>query len=78
MDIKSLAAIKRTDELRTQQVAELERTISELHGALHDLATSALHLLDMSPPRRPADAVIIGDIVKRARRALAYLSRHAH
>ena len=78
MDNKSLAATKPSDALQGQQIAELERTISELHGALHDLATSALHLLDMSPPRRPTDAVIIGDIVKRARRALAYLSRHAH
>jgi len=39
------------------------------------LAASALQLLDMSPPRKPADAVIVGEIVKRARKVLAHLER---
>ena len=78
MDNKSLAATKPTDALQGQQIAELERMISELHGALRDLATSTLQLLDISPPRKPADAVIVGDIVKRARKALAHLERRGH
>jgi hypothetical protein len=73
MDTKSPAASKRTDEHHAQRVADLERTNADLRAALHDLATSALQLLDMSPPRKPADAVIVGEIVKRARRALAHL-----
>jgi hypothetical protein len=78
MDTKSPAAIKRTDEHHAQRVADLERTNADLRAALHDLATSALQLLDMSPPRKPADAVIVGEIVKRARRALAHLEPPKH
>ena len=78
MDNKSLAANKHTTEVHAQRVAELERTIAELHGALRDLAASTLQLLKMSPPRKPADAVIVGEIVKRARRVLAHLEPPKH
>jgi hypothetical protein len=73
MDDKSLAVNMRTDEGQAQRVADLERTNAELHAALRDLAASTLQLLKMSPPRRPADTVIVGEIVKRARRVLAHL-----
>jgi len=55
------------------EVADLERTIAELHGVLRELAASTLQLLKISPPRKPADAVIVGEIVKRARKVLAHL-----
>jgi hypothetical protein len=73
MDDKSLAVNKRTDEGQAQRVADLERTNGELHAALRDLAASTLQLLRMSPPRKSADAVIVGEIVKRARKVLAHL-----
>lgn len=72
-DNRLLASSKRTDEVHGQRVADLERTIAELHAALLDLATSTLQLLDINPPRKPADAVIMGEIVKRARKVLAHL-----
>jgi hypothetical protein len=78
MDDKSLAANRRTDEAHAQRVADLERANAELHAALRDLAASTLQLLKMSPPRKPADAVIVGEIVKRARRALAHLEPPKH
>jgi len=73
MDDKSLAANRRADGVHAQRVADLERTVAELHAVLRELAASALQLLDMSPPRKPADAVIVGEIVKRARKVLAHL-----
>ena len=79
MDEEPIAAIRaatlRVDELHARRVAELEKAIASLKGALRDLAASALYLLEMSPPNDPADAVIVGDIVKRARRVLAHLER---
>jgi len=79
MDEEPIAAIRaatlRVDELHARRVAELEKAIASLKGALRDLAASALHLLEMSPPHDPADAVIVGDIVKRARKVLAHLER---
>ena len=78
MNDKSPATTKRADEVHAPRVAELERTIGELRGALRDLAVSALQLLDMSPPRKPADAVIFGEIVKRARKVLAHLDPPRH
>jgi len=79
MDEEPIAAIRaatlRVDELHARRVAELEKAIASLKGALRDLAASALQLLEMSPPNDPADAVIVGDIVKRARRVLAHLER---
>jgi hypothetical protein len=75
LDNKSLTANKRTDEGHAQRVADLERTNAELHAVLRDLAASTLQLLKMSPPCRPADAVIVGEIVKRARRVLAHLEQ---
>jgi hypothetical protein len=65
----------RADEAHAQRVAELEKTIAGLRELLRELAGSALQLLKTSPPREPADAVIVGDIVKRARKALAHLDR---
>lgn len=73
MDTKSPAAMKRIGEDHVQQVAELERMNVDLRADLRDLAASALQLLKMSPPRKPADAVIVGEIVKRARKVLANL-----
>jgi hypothetical protein len=73
MDDKPLAVNKRTDEVQAQRVADLERTNAELSASLRELAASTLQLLKMSPPRKPADAVIVGEIVKRARKALAHL-----
>ena len=70
---RSLAASRRIDEAHAQRVADLERTNAELHAVLRDLAASTLQLLKMSPPRRPADAVIVGEVVKRARKVLAHL-----
>jgi hypothetical protein len=79
MDEEPLAAIRaatlRIDELHARRVAELEKAIASLKGSLRDLAASALHLLEMSPPNDPADAVIVGDIVNRARKVLAHLER---
>jgi hypothetical protein len=73
MNEELLAATRRSIELHARRVAELESTISGLQELLRQLATSTLQLLEMSPPRRPADAVIVGEIVKRARRVLARL-----
>lgn len=70
---KPLVANQRSDDAQTQRVAALERTNAELRAVLRDLAASTLQLLKMSPPRRPADAMIVGEIVKRARKALAQL-----
>lgn len=70
---KPLAANQRSDDVQTQRVAALERTNAELRALLRDLAASTLQLLKMSPPRKPADAMIVGEIVKRARKALAQL-----
>ena len=70
---RSPVADRRTDEVHAQRVADLERTNAELHAVLRDLAASTLRLLKMSPPRNPADAVIVGEIVKRARKVLAHL-----
>jgi hypothetical protein len=78
MDDKSLAANKRIDEVHAHRVADLERVNSELHAALRDLAASTLQLLKMSPPRKPADAVIVGELIKRARRVLANLGPPKH
>lgn len=79
MDEKPLAAIRastlRVDELHAREIAELEKALEGQRNALRDLAASALQLLEMSPPNDPADAVIVGDIVKRARKALAHLER---
>jgi hypothetical protein len=73
MDDKPLAMNTRTDEGHAQRVADLERANAELRAVLRDLAASTLELLRMSPPRKPADAVIVGEIVKRARKVLAHL-----
>ena len=70
---KPLVANQRSDDAQTQRVAALERTHAELRAVLRDLAASTLQLLKMSPPRKPADAMIVGEIVKRARKALAQL-----
>ena len=77
-DDKPQAATERAGERQAQRIAELERSVGELRGALLDLATGALQLLDLSPPRKAADAVIVGDIVKRARKALAHLKSLRH
>lgn len=69
------ASIERVDRLHAQRIAEFERRVAGLQELLRDLATSALQLLETSPPRDPADAVVVGDIVKRARKALAHLQR---
>ena len=65
----------RAEEAHAQRIAELEKTIAGLQRLLRELATSSLQLLETSPPRDPGDAVIVGDIVKRARKALAHLER---
>ena len=78
LDNRSFSAHNRADEVHAQRVADLERRVAELHGVLRDLAASTLQLLNMSPPRKPADAVIVGEIVKRARKVLAHLEPPKH
>lgn len=79
MNYRPPAAVRaptgRADEAQAQRVAELEKTIASLRELLRELAAGTLQLLETSPPREPADAVIVGDIVKRARKALAHLDR---
>ncbi len=82
MDDKRLAAIqgliRRGDELHAQHVAELERTIAGLHEVLRDLATAAMKLAEITPPRDQTAAVIMEDVVSRARKVLEYLEPPSH
>lgn len=63
----------RVDAVYGRRIAELEKASESLREPLRDLAAGALQLLETSPLRDPADAVIIGDIVIGARRVPAHL-----
>ena len=70
--------IRRGDELHAQHVAELERTIAALHEVVRAVATQALKLADITPPRDPADAAVVDGVVDQARKAMDFLEPPNH
>jgi hypothetical protein len=70
--------IRRGDDLHAAHVAELERTVAALREVLRDLASAAMKLAEIAPPRDPADARVIEDVVGRAGKVLEYLEPASH
>ena len=70
--------IRQGDELHSQHVAELDRTIGGLHEVLRDLAGAAMRLVEINAPRDPTDAAVVDDVVSRARKVLEYLDPPSH
>lgn len=70
--------IRHGDDLHARHVAELEGTVAALREVLRDLAGAAMKLAEIAPPRDPADAVVIEDVVGRAAKVLEYLEPTSH
>ena len=70
--------IRQGDDLHAQHVAELENTVAGLREVLRDLASAAVKLAEIAPPRDPVDAGVIEDVVGRAGKVLEYLEPARH
>jgi len=70
--------IRQGDNLHAQHVAELDKTVAGLREVLRDLASAAMKLAEIAPPRDPVDAGVIEDVVGRAGKVLEYLEPASH